>query len=603
VPWSTLFKSKPRNAGTYVPQDIPLLYSGDVLVPSSDIIQAGTAVWKDYLVGFFLDKPLPYVSVVYHLKKVWKLRGEVNVKSDGFVFLFRFSSAEDRQRISEADPIIMRNKLFIIKPWDVTVGNSCRTIRSVPVWIKLFNIPLYAWSHYGINWLASRVGKFLCMDQSTERMERITFAKCLVEVSPDKELVDNFLVKLMDGTDHKVAVKYLWKPEVCVNCKEFGHAGSNCSHAVSEAKVTADEVIDTHDDRDGVNGKKRLLSTNRNQNQVWKKVNYKNNKNRDNRHEEIGKMQGDNVGAKLTQCTAPYKVGSTNDSEVTTKEKSLSIPDSNIRLVNSFQVLEDQIIGDAIDVEQVGEVNANDESMPFTVGNISLVNRYQVIEDHIDGDAIDVEQVGEDNANDEVMGVEMGVIHESSTFLTEHNNQVADSDELQVDIHVHADPSVHVHTTAESLQHVDTLNNLNGQAQLERGKVMRNQIIPSTDINFLNNNAKSIIELVCSTNVNPSDSTPSVPLHSVQTTSFSVPHNKNSSPPSLPITSPFPYVNNAIIPGWYNKEKQACDDNCHGNIDTRTRLAAKKTSKSKADSNDAQSPATRSRKNIIHQSL
>lgn len=54
------------------------------------------------------------------------------------------------------------------------------------------------------------------MDQSTDRLERITYAKCLVEVKPDRQLVDNFLVKLIDGSDQLIAASYLWKPEVCV---------------------------------------------------------------------------------------------------------------------------------------------------------------------------------------------------------------------------------------------------------------------------------------------------------------------------------------------------------------------------------------------------
>lgn len=178
------------------PQVILLEYSSDVLMPSKDIISIGNKVWKDFLVGFFLDKPLSYMSILYRLKRVWRLKGEVSVKSNGFLFLLKISSVDDCNRVVEVDPIILRSKLFIIKPWDASVVNSCGTARSVPVWIKLSNIPLYAWSHYGINRLASRIGRFLCMDESIEKLERITCVKCLIEVTPDR-----FPMKFLDGSD------------------------------------------------------------------------------------------------------------------------------------------------------------------------------------------------------------------------------------------------------------------------------------------------------------------------------------------------------------------------------------------------------------------
>lgn len=92
-------------------------------------------------------------------------------------------SNEDRRKIIQADPIVMRKKLFVVKPWDPMSGNNISTIKSISVWLKLSNIPLYCWTHLGINWLATRLGKFLCMDESTERLDRIGYTKCMVEVT------------------------------------------------------------------------------------------------------------------------------------------------------------------------------------------------------------------------------------------------------------------------------------------------------------------------------------------------------------------------------------------------------------------------------------
>ena len=113
--WTSLFKNKPRNAGKYIPVNFNNMFDGDALVLPDVVQEAGQSIWCDYLVGFFLDKPLSFTAVVQHLKRVWRLKVNIKVKSDGVVFLFLFSNEDDRSKIIKDDPIIMKNKLFIIK--------------------------------------------------------------------------------------------------------------------------------------------------------------------------------------------------------------------------------------------------------------------------------------------------------------------------------------------------------------------------------------------------------------------------------------------------------------------------------------------------------
>jgi hypothetical protein len=221
------------NAGKYIPVDLVPVYENNMLVPPKVVLEAGDLIWKDSLVGFFLDKPLSYTAVVYRLKLLWKLKGSVRVKSDGTVFLFNFSCDDDREKILQCDPVIIKNKLFIIKPYDATVSNISGSVPSVPVWVHFYNLPLYAWSPLGINWLSSHLGKLLCMDEMTEKQSRMSYAKCLIEVKPDRELPHEFLVKLVEGGVQKIYVQYQWRPDVCIKCKKFGHATNNCDAVVT----------------------------------------------------------------------------------------------------------------------------------------------------------------------------------------------------------------------------------------------------------------------------------------------------------------------------------------------------------------------------------
>lgn len=231
--------------------------------------------------------------IIQHLKRVWKLKGAISVKSDEILFLFNLSCEQDRKKIIESDQIIMRNKLFIINPWDPSIGNGCSTIKSVPVWLKFANIPLYSWSHLGINWLASRLGRLLCMDESTDKMERIGYDKCMVEVVLDTELLNEFPAKLLDGTDQMVQVSYLWKPKICIICKEFGRLTTKClkMNHEEELKERVDyqvEMKQSVQKRDNEVSRQPVKMK-----QVWKKVQYK----RGTSANDIGKKTSDDIAS------------------------------------------------------------------------------------------------------------------------------------------------------------------------------------------------------------------------------------------------------------------------------------------------------------------
>jgi hypothetical protein len=100
----------------------------------------------------------------------------------------------------------MRNKLFIIKQQDPEINNVCGSIKAVPIWVHLTNIPIFAWSPLGINWLANRLGKLVCMDEMTEKQDRLKFAKCLMEISSKHDLIKSFAVQIYDGSTQTVYV-------------------------------------------------------------------------------------------------------------------------------------------------------------------------------------------------------------------------------------------------------------------------------------------------------------------------------------------------------------------------------------------------------------
>ncbi|GJV55851.1 retrotransposon protein, putative, ty1-copia subclass [Tanacetum coccineum] len=96
----------------------------------------------------------------------------------------------------------------------------------IPIWIKLLNVPLEAWSVRGISALASRLGKTIMMDNITASMchngsGRAGYARILVEIDVKKGIQDLIEVDYKDALNCSkktkfVKVEYTWKPALSV---------------------------------------------------------------------------------------------------------------------------------------------------------------------------------------------------------------------------------------------------------------------------------------------------------------------------------------------------------------------------------------------------
>ncbi|GJW14567.1 mitochondrial outer membrane protein porin 2-like protein [Tanacetum coccineum] len=115
-------------------------------------------------------------------------------------------------------------------------------VNKVPVWIKLYNVPVVAYSADGLSLIATQVGKPIMLDAFTSSMcedawGRISFARALVEINADSSLKHevSMAIPLEDGsgyTSELIKVEYEWKPPHSADCKIFGHTNAKCPKRV-----------------------------------------------------------------------------------------------------------------------------------------------------------------------------------------------------------------------------------------------------------------------------------------------------------------------------------------------------------------------------------
>ncbi|KAF7123295.1 hypothetical protein RHSIM_Rhsim12G0066300 [Rhododendron simsii] len=84
-----------------------------IVCPHAEVIVEGVAQWSNCLVGYFLDKKLPFIGVQNIATQIWKKFGIQKVMSNeqGFYF-FEFSQADAARRVIEATPWHFGNDLI-----------------------------------------------------------------------------------------------------------------------------------------------------------------------------------------------------------------------------------------------------------------------------------------------------------------------------------------------------------------------------------------------------------------------------------------------------------------------------------------------------------
>lgn len=134
--------------------------------------------------------------------------------------------------VLENSPWMVSGRPLVVQKW--SPDHVCLDKpEKIPLWVKMFDVPLEAWSKEGISKLASGLGKPLIMDAMTANMcqfgkGRIGYARVLAEMHAKKQFKDCIDIQYRgnDGTilrTKKITVEYSWKPPVCEFCKVFGH--------------------------------------------------------------------------------------------------------------------------------------------------------------------------------------------------------------------------------------------------------------------------------------------------------------------------------------------------------------------------------------------
>jgi hypothetical protein len=145
------------------------------------------------------------------------------------LYLFQFADEGIRDEVMEAKLWHIANKPLILRKWTPGMQLLKISLSTVPVWIKLHNLPIEFLNFTCLSYMASEVEKPLCADSVTEEQLRIGFARVLAEVNVDYDFPKEIEVEGADGKKVVVGIEYPWLPVKCKKCRSFGHLTYACT--------------------------------------------------------------------------------------------------------------------------------------------------------------------------------------------------------------------------------------------------------------------------------------------------------------------------------------------------------------------------------------
>ncbi|GJT62554.1 reverse transcriptase domain-containing protein [Tanacetum coccineum] len=167
------------------------------------------------------------------------------------------------EHVLDRAPWLIRNTPLILNKWTSSLPLKKDVVTKVPIWVKLHEVPLIAYSEDGLSLITTQIGKPLMLDtymssMCCEALGRINFARALIKVSSNLDFKKEVTMAVPneDETDYTrevISVEYEWQPTRCADCKKFGHSSDSCPKIVREP-VTS---IPTNTKSDGFTDVKR----------------------------------------------------------------------------------------------------------------------------------------------------------------------------------------------------------------------------------------------------------------------------------------------------------------------------------------------------------
>lgn len=144
------------------------------------------------------------------------------------VFLVRFDSIEDKDRVLSHGFYYFNRKPFIVKGWNPDLDLNTDSLTSIPLWIQLPELDIKYWGVSSLSKICSVLGTPLKTDQYTKDKSMLRYARVLVEMPMNGPFPDHVDFFNEANIMMRQEIFYEWLPIRCSHCQMLGHDLSVC---------------------------------------------------------------------------------------------------------------------------------------------------------------------------------------------------------------------------------------------------------------------------------------------------------------------------------------------------------------------------------------
>ena len=170
--------------------------------------------------------PLPnnaaFSSLIKSLPKKKKAECSKFVKR-GY-FLFEFTSKEDKELIFRNGPYFMGPQGLYLNKWTPDFDPEEDVPSTVPVWVRLPNLPIHCWNWGSLKHIGDALGKFIDRENNKDQYD---CTQICVEVDLEVGLPEAIKINV-ESWSHIQKLDYEQLPFKCRGCHEYGHFVRNC---------------------------------------------------------------------------------------------------------------------------------------------------------------------------------------------------------------------------------------------------------------------------------------------------------------------------------------------------------------------------------------
>lgn len=169
-----------------------------------EIEESSALAWRKTVVGFFpKSHALKFQVVRKALLDKWGGQGLYKILLNNAVYYFLMFDNEEEciQRICEEGFVNVGGLLKHLDRWEEQTNYNEPPEETATIWIVLRNLSPNLINPEAISCIAVLIGRPICLDSTTEELDRISHARVCIEITPRSELPHELVLSTRNGQE------------------------------------------------------------------------------------------------------------------------------------------------------------------------------------------------------------------------------------------------------------------------------------------------------------------------------------------------------------------------------------------------------------------